>query len=227
MKNKPLPPGQRELDHFPRYGLWQYANRIKEVLPLKIKLKHNSKDKGEIYDENFSCLSRIEQTSDFHCVTTWSYKNLRWSGYRFSDFYNQLVKPLLEPSYTPKYVRFTSEDTYETYMHFEDLMNNNVILADMLNDEPLDFDHGGKIRLVAPSHYGFKNAKHINSINFCDDLKGYKSPALHWHEHTRARVDFEERGSFLPSLFWRIIGPCAIPTVLYVFRRAAKKRLKK
>jgi DMSO/TMAO reductase YedYZ molybdopterin-dependent catalytic subunit len=111
-------------------------------------------------------------------------------------------------------------------MHLDDLLKDDVLLADTLDGAALNLEHGGPMRLVAPSHYGFKSAKHLCSIHFCRNLDGYRSPALHWHEHPRARVALEERGTFLPTWFWRMIGPPALPTVLYVFRRAAAIRAK-
>jgi DMSO/TMAO reductase YedYZ molybdopterin-dependent catalytic subunit len=227
MKKPPsLPPGQNELDHHPRFGLWQYADRIREVRPLSIVLSADSGEQVPLDRNHFAKLARVEQISDFHCVTTWSVRNLHWSGYRFSDFYHRIAQPELHLNPDIKFVRFDSEDGYRTFMHLEDLLANDVLLADRLNGAALDLDHGGAMRLVAPSHYGFKSAKHLSEIRFCRNLKGYRSPALHWHEHPRARVALEERGRFSPTWFWRVIGPPVIPTVLYVFRRAAAIRSK-
>lgn len=222
-----LPPGQKLLDHFPRYGLWQYATRIESVPFLSVKLRSYDQDGPTLNVEHFNKLPRHDQVSDFHCVTTWSKKGLNWSGYQFKDFYEQIAKPELKLRHQPKVARFSSEDGYETFMYLEDLLADDVLLADRLDGHPLGLDHGGPLRLVAPAHYGFKSAKHICEIRFCEDLKGYHSPWFHWHEHPRARVALEERGRFLPSPFWRWIGPPAIPTVLYAFRRAARKRARK
>ena len=38
-------------------------------------------------------LRRAEQTSDFHCVTGWSVRNVRWAGVRFHDLL-ALARPL-------------------------------------------------------------------------------------------------------------------------------------
>ena len=227
MKKAPsLPPGQKELDHHPRFGLWQYANRIREVQPLAIVLSADSGERVQLDRERFAKLARVEQISDFHCVTTWSVRDLRWSGYRFRDFYHQIALAEFRLSPEIKFVRFESSDGYQTFMHLEDVLANDVLLADRLNGEALNLDHGGAMRLVAPAHYGFKSAKHLCRIHFCKNLKGYRSPALHWHEHPRARVALEERGIYSPTWFWRLIGPPVIPTVLYVFRRAAAMRAK-
>lgn len=228
MKKVPLlPPGQNELDHHPRYGLWQYAARLEETRPLSIALSADGGETVSLDEKRFSELPRVDQVSDFHCVTTWSVRNLRWSGYRFRDFYEQIARQTFPLGPRVNYVRFDSVDGYRTFLHLEDALAADVLLADRLNSEPLGLDHGGPMRLVAPAHYGFKSAKHLCAIRFCENLKGYRSPILHWHEHPRARVALEERGVLLPTWFWRVIGPPAIPTVLYAFRRAAKIRAKK
>jgi DMSO/TMAO reductase YedYZ molybdopterin-dependent catalytic subunit len=227
MKKPPsLPPGQKELDHHPRFGLWQYANRIREVRPLSIVLSADSGGQVQLDRNRFAKLARVEQISDFHCVTTWSVRDLHWSGYRFSDFYHQIAQTELRLGSEIRFVRFVSDDGYRAFMHLDDLLKDDVLLADTLDGAALNLEHGGPMRLVAPSHYGFKSAKHLCSIHFCRNLDGYRSPALHWHEHPRARVALEERGTFLPTWFWRMIGPPALPTVLYVFRRAAAIRAK-
>jgi DMSO/TMAO reductase YedYZ molybdopterin-dependent catalytic subunit len=42
-------------------------------------------------------LPRVEQVSDLHCVTTWSYCRIRWGGYRFCDVYERLFLPRVKP----------------------------------------------------------------------------------------------------------------------------------
>lgn len=41
---------------------------------------------------------RVEQVSDLHCVTTWSVRGLKWSGWRFRDFFEMIVLPLAQPN---------------------------------------------------------------------------------------------------------------------------------
>ena len=42
---------------------------------------------------DFSALPQTEDTSDFHCVTTWSKLNINWQGVRLLDL-AALVQPL-------------------------------------------------------------------------------------------------------------------------------------
>lgn len=89
-----LPPGQKAIDHFPRFGLPQYANSFPSntsYVELKIRgdLKHTLLTSKEL-DQ----LPRVDQVSDFHCVTSWSKGDLKWSGIRFLDFYTHIIEPL-------------------------------------------------------------------------------------------------------------------------------------
>jgi hypothetical protein len=54
---------------------------------------------------------------------------------------------------------------------------------------------------------------------FCD-LKDYHSPAMHWTEHPRARVAYEERGRWIPTALYRSAFRAVIPLVLWWYRRA-------
>ena len=92
ISNSKLPPSQKEIDNFPRFGLPQYAKRFPSVLD-SVKLSISGDMNTLELSEELSSLKRVGKTSDFHCVTTWSKLDLVWSGYRFSDFYNNLIKP--------------------------------------------------------------------------------------------------------------------------------------
>lgn len=220
---KPLPPGQKELNHFPRYGLYQFANRIQAGTFLKLGINAQGGEPVSLDERRLAQLPRVEQISDFHCVTTWSVRDIQWAGYRFRDFYEQIVVPRISPPESVRFVVFRSTDGYRTHMNLTDLLKADVLLADRVNGSPLGWEHGGPLRLVAPAHYGYKNAKHLCEIEFCTDLKDYRPPALHWHEHPRARVALEERGRFLPMWLQRYINMAVVTSVMYWFRRAAKK----
>ncbi|MBV9535177.1 MAG: molybdopterin-dependent oxidoreductase [Solirubrobacterales bacterium] len=46
----------------------------------------------------------------------------------------------------------------------EDILRDDVLLAEHLNGRPLDGDHGAPLRLVSPGEYGFINTKHLCRI---------------------------------------------------------------
>jgi len=68
---KSLPPGQKEIDIFPRFGLPKYAKRFPSDMDnIHISIGGDVEE-FEVSDA-LNTLKRVDQKSDFHCVTTWS-----------------------------------------------------------------------------------------------------------------------------------------------------------
>jgi len=221
--NKILPPGQFASDIFPRFGLSQYANRFPTDIDT-INLKISSEEiEGIDISEALLALKRTEQTSDFHCVTTWSKLDQVWTGIRFSDFYNQIVKAKFPNSKDFKFVIFKAQDGYKTGLLLEDLMKNNVMLADHLNGQPLTIEHGAPLRLIAPAHYGYKNLKHLNRIEFHNQRKKVKQGFLSFMDHPRARVEEEERAVGGPGWLFRYLYRPLIKSTIKEFDKAMQK----
>ena len=214
---KNLPPGQKETDLFPRFGLPPYANRFpKNIDEIRFSVGGDLED-FEIGEEIHS-LPRINQTSDFHCVTTWSKLNLNWSGYLFKDFFTTLILPKTEPEIN--FVVLKAQDGYKTSLPLSDLMNSNVILADKLNNKSLNIEHGAPIRIVAPDHYGYKNIKHIKRLEFYTERKNIKQGILAFMDHPRARVANEERAKFRPNILFRYLYKIGINGTIRDFEKA-------
>lgn len=195
-----LPPGQKESDIFPRFGLPQYANRFPDNIDDVNFLVSGDLESYEIKNL-LPDLPRTNQISDFHCVTTWSKLGLLWSGYLFKDFYDKIVCPKTDKEFS--FVVLRAQDGYKTSLPLEDLLQNNVLLADRLNDQPLGIEHGAPIRIVVPDHYGYKNIKHIKSIEFFTEKQVVKQGFLSFMDHPRARVAQEERASYGPGILFR------------------------
>ena len=212
-----LPPGQKETDLFPRFGLPQYANRFPKELDKKNFLVGGDLDEFEVAEE-LEALPRISITSDFHCVTTWSKRNLDWGGYLFEDFYTTLVLPKVTQEVT--FVILKAQDGYKTSLPLADLMQSNVLLADRLGDKPLTIEHGAPIRLVAPDHYGYKNLKHIKRLEFYAEEQPVKQGVLSFMDHPRARVAYEERASKGPGFVFRWLYKFGIKGIIRDFEKA-------
>lgn len=215
-----LPPGQYELTEFPRFGLPQFANRLpKETRDASLEIKGDVGEPITISDELFK-LPRIDQTSDFHCVTTWTRRSLTWSGFRFSDLYERLVVPGARPLQDASFVILRARDGYGTSLPLADLLADTVLLADRLNGEPLPVEHGAPLRLVAPAHYGHKSAKHLCAIEFWRDDRHFRSPStFRFMTHPRARVAFEERGTGVPGWLLRYLYRPMVRPGIWLFQR--------
>ncbi len=226
-RNHGLPPGQREIDALPRFGLTKFAQRFPNE-PEKIAIDIGG-DVGQSIQisTELNQLERIDQVSDFHCVTTWTKREVSWSGFRFADFYKKLVIELAQPDADTDFVVFRGQDGYRVGMQLEDLLAPDVMLADTLEGQPLPIAHGAPLRLVAPAHYGYKSAKHINGMEFWRDDRNYRFVASAFMDHPRARVEHEERRQVVPGWLLRRLYRPSIERTKRQFEEALADHLKK
>ncbi len=71
-----LPPGQREIDYFPRFGLTQFARRFPADANI-VRLRVSIGDRADVeVGQQLERIPRVEQRCDFHCVTTWTRRDL-------------------------------------------------------------------------------------------------------------------------------------------------------
>lgn len=219
-QHQDLPPGQREAREFARFGLFNFATRFPKH-PERIEFQVCGDVEQPLrVGSDLQRLPRVEQVSDFHCVTTWSCRSLHWSGYRFADFYRDIVLPAVRPRPGVELVIFRGEDGFASTMLLEDLLANDVMLADRLDGAGLGIEHGAPLRLVAPAHYGYKNIKHIASIEFWRDARTFRfaKPWPSLMHHPRARVALEERGVGVPAAILRLLYIPLIPLTRWFFR---------
>jgi len=115
-------------------------------------------------------LPRVTQVSDFHCVTGWTVKNVRWTGVRITDIFAK-VKPTPQANA----LQFVSaEKPYLDYLTMEQALLHDVMLAYEMDGKPLAREHGAPVRLVIPEMYGYKNVKWLNQINLVPEAQpGY------------------------------------------------------
>jgi DMSO/TMAO reductase YedYZ molybdopterin-dependent catalytic subunit len=204
-----LPPGQRALDRFPRFGTNQGPP---PAVPAAPSIEIDGAEPIPVSD--LASLPRRTLHADFHCVAGWSARGLRWVGVPLRDE--------LRPPADATHVRLAGLDGHWSVMLLEDALADDVLLADRLDGAPLDAKHGAPVRLVAPDHYGFVNVKHLCRIELltaepahshgaASGLAGLGLKLLGYSRFTRARVWEEERNAVLPArvirLVGRVIGP--------------------
>ncbi|MCA1606350.1 MAG: molybdopterin-dependent oxidoreductase, partial [Acidobacteria bacterium] len=84
--------------------------------------------KGEVATPSMITLAelasmpRVEQVSDLHCVTTWSYCGIRWSGFRFRDVHTRLILPRVNPRAEARWVVFRGADGYRASLLLDDAL---------------------------------------------------------------------------------------------------------
>ena len=112
------------------------------------------------YDELRS-LPRVEQISNFHCVTGWSVNNVHWGGVRIHD-----VLAAAKPHSSAQALEFVSmEQPYIDYLTLREASLHDVMLAYEMDGKPLPREHGAPLRLIIPEMYGYKNVKWLTEIN--------------------------------------------------------------
>lgn len=219
-----LPPGQRALDRFPRFGT--HLNRPAPEVPdspvLEITVPGGADLSLPVGDVVGSHRRRL--VADFHCVSGWSATGLAWEGIGFATFYRGVVEPRLPADTAVTHVLFAGLDGHESLLLLEDALADDVLLADRLDGAPLGDDHGAPLRLVSPQQYGYLNCKHLCRIEVLTSKPSRELGAAHpvsrvglrgplVVRHPRARVWEEERHTFLPARLLR-------PLYRLVYRRA-------
>ncbi|MEN8149357.1 MAG: sulfite oxidase-like oxidoreductase [Planctomycetota bacterium] len=164
MEEGRLPPGQYLTRDLPVY----HVGTVPPFMPESWNLRLSGLVRRELdlsWDE-FRALPRVELTTDFHCVTTWSRYDLNWGGVLTSEL---VRKCSLLPE--AKYAYIQADGNYTTIVKVEDLMAPTSILADSLDGQPLDPKHGFPARLVIPHLYAWKSAKWVRAIEFTADYR--------------------------------------------------------
>lgn len=224
--NSGLPKGQKARSDFPRFGLPQYANRFPENIHEKTFTVSINNGQPHTLEFDQLKLTKISIVADFHCVTTWSYVGLQWRGVAFKEFYLHKIKPLMSDAESIAGCVFTAQDGAKVSLLMDDLMQDDVLVADSLDGEPLSIAHGAPLRLVVPAHYGYKNLKHLSRIDFHTTLPVIKRGVSAFLEHPRARVAREERGRWVAGWILRRLYRPLIAGTVRDFRAALERELK-
>lgn len=132
--------------------------------------------------EAFMALPQTDDTSDFHCVTTWSKLNISWQGVRLLD-----LAALVQPKENATHIMCYGYDDYSTNVSMEEALKPDVLLVHIADGKPLPKEHGGPARMITPQLYAWKGSKWINRIEFMVgnrlgfwEERGYSSTAYPW-----------------------------------------------
>lgn len=212
MKNdRRLPPGQRRVDGFPRFGAHLATPPPAVPADPAIGFGGALKERFDLPLTRLSTLPRREVAADFHCVAGWSATDLRWEGVTFEAVYRAVVEPALLPGAAITHVVCRGLDGWESVLTIEDALADDVLIAENLDGHPLDGDHGAPARLVSPRQYGYFNVKHLSRIEVLTAAPTRTEGPL-IRSHPRGRVWEEERHGLAPAWlvrpFYRaLIGP--------------------
>ena len=214
-----LPPGQRRVEGFPRFGT--HLAKPPPAVPADpvISVRGAVRETFELPVSTLAELPRRELAADFHCVAGWSATGLLWEGVAFATFYRTYVEPALLPGTSVTHLGFRGLDGYGAVLQLDDALADDVLIAEHLDGRPLDGDHGAPARLVSPQQYGYLNVKHLRRIDVHTSEPKPTGPFLRSRvllrllgRHPRARVWEEERNQDLPAwvvrpVYRALIGP--------------------
>jgi DMSO/TMAO reductase YedYZ molybdopterin-dependent catalytic subunit len=227
-----LPPGQRAVKGFPRFGT--HLHRPPPAVPRDpvIEIRGAVTEPFSVPLARLAALPRRQLTADFHCVAGWSAADLRWEGVAFETFFGTIIRPALQPGASITHVVFGGLDGYRSIVSIEDALAEDVLIAERLDDRPLDPDHGAPVRLVSPSQYGFVSTKHLCRIDVrtaaprqtYDNMNPFQRVVMRGaliQPHPRARVWEEERHRYLPAWAVRPIYHLLIPPFRFLSARGS------
>lgn len=177
-----LPPGQRQVTHFPVLDLGVHPE-----VPLdqwSLRLHGQVENPVTLTWEQFMALPSFRDVSDFHCVTTWSQFDMEWEGVSFFT-----LAELVRPKASATHVFFKSSDGYSTNNPLEVCLDDDVLVAHSWQGRRLSLEHGGPARVIIPKRYAWKGAKFVREIAFLDrdilgywEVRGYSNTADPWTE---------------------------------------------
>jgi sulfoxide reductase catalytic subunit YedY len=116
-----------------------------------------------------SAMSKTVADARLTSVTRFSVRG-KWGGVKVADVLDAVGA---EPAV--KYVRFWSvKKIYETSMPIEIARRDRTLLAYEFDDELLDEDYGGPVRVFCPYLWGYKSAKSVVAVELMDHyISGY------------------------------------------------------
>ncbi len=116
---------------------------------------------GTLRFSDLEDLPRHSQTTLLQCGVPEPTGIVKWTGVRFSDFAEMIgVQP---PAH---YCRVISHDGYWVDEGMPTMMHPQVMLAWLINDQPIPPINGAPLRLVIPFRYGARSIKAISEITF-------------------------------------------------------------
>ena len=177
-----LPPGQY---HTKKWPILTYEPTPKfDPAAYRFKVWGAVENPFELTWTELLHLPRVQLTTDFHCVTTWSRYDNTWEGIHIREML-QRTRPTAEA----RYVMAHSFTGYTTNLPLEALDNDDVLIALKHDGEELEAVHGGPVRLIVPKLYAYKSAKWLNGLEFMEqdrpgfwEIRGYSNSADPWKE---------------------------------------------
>jgi DMSO/TMAO reductase YedYZ molybdopterin-dependent catalytic subunit len=167
----PLQPDGSAVEYTPQEAgtitgvLWKTKNQTPDIefdirkMKVKLDARGTAKLSGTLTFGDLEKLPRHSQITLLQCGAPMPRGIVKWTGVRFSD----LAQSIGVQSFAA-YGRFVGSDGYYLDEDIKTLMHPQVLLAWLINDEPIPPQHGAPLRLVVPFRYGARSVKAITEI---------------------------------------------------------------
>lgn len=174
---------------FPRFDPELWRLRIDGLVERPLDLSY----------ADLAAMPQTAYTRDFHCVTGWSVRDVRWSGVRLSTILDAAL-----PSPSARAVTFVSmESPYRDSLALRDARQPDVLLATAMDGRPLTRPHGAPARVVIPRMYGYKGVKWLARMTLTArqelgywERRGYDRDAWVGHSNREAQLGRINGGGF-------------------------------
>ena len=175
-----LPPDQVETRKWPVLDLG-----IKPEIPRsewRLTIDGACANPFEIGFDELCGFEQVDDTSDFHCVTTWSRFDIHWRGVALAD-----LLAAAEPHDDAEFIMCYGYDDYTTNLPLIEALKPDVLVVHTADGEPLPIEHGGPVRIITPQLYAWKGAKWIRRVELMEsdrlgfwEQRGYSNSAHPW-----------------------------------------------
>jgi DMSO/TMAO reductase YedYZ molybdopterin-dependent catalytic subunit len=133
---------------------------------FKLEISGMAVDKTPWSLDRLQALPQFTQITRHICIEGWSAIG-KWTGVRFRDFLTRIGADT-----TAKYVTFRCSDNYITSLDMPTALHAQTQLSFKFDDEILPRRYGYPMKLRVPTKLGFKNPKHIASIEIGNEFTG-------------------------------------------------------
>ena len=130
-------------------------------MAIKVDTRGLGRLAGTLHFSDLEKLPRISKTYLLQCGAPNPRGIVKWTGVRFADFADMLG--LVTGVH---YARFIASDRHYVDEPMTTLRHPQVMLAWLMNDQPIAPRHGAPLRLVIPFRYGNRSIKAITEILF-------------------------------------------------------------
>ena len=147
--------------------LWRTKNQTPDIefdyrkMKIKLDARGTARLSGTLTFPELEKLPRHSYVTLLQCGAATPRGIVKWTGVRFSDF----AKAVGLQSFA-SYGRLIGSDGYFIDEDMSTLMHRQVVLAWLMNDQPIPPQHGAPLRLIIPFRYGARSLKAITDIQF-------------------------------------------------------------